>query len=118
MTDIFAKYGFFNLPESSKNAEPSWFSYPLSVKESAPFNRSQFARYATSSKIEIRPLMCGNITLQKPFQRVDYKSLDNGRFPIGDEIEEKALFIPCWGMPQNQREQYYSLLKTFLDSYD
>src|SRR3989344_3245852 len=110
MTDLFSEYGFFNLPESSKNAKPSWFSYPLSVKESAPFNRSQFARYATSNKIEIRPLMCGNITLQRPFQRAEYKSLDNGNFPIGDDIDQKALFIPCWGMPAEQRVDYYAKL--------
>ena len=61
--------------------------------------------------------MCGNITLQRPFQRAEYKSLDNGNFPIGDDIDQKALFIPCWGMPAEQRVDYYAKLMSFLSNY-
>jgi len=115
MNEIFGESGFFYMPETAKFANPSWFAYSLTIKESAPFNRGQFARYATKNGIEIRPLMCGNITLQKPFQRAGYKTLDEGRFPVGDEVEEKSLFVPCWGMSENQKKDYYGLLKRFLD---
>lgn len=117
MTALLKEYDFFHIPESPINAKPSWFAYPLTIKGSAPFDRGQFARYATANGIEIRPLMCGNITLQKPFKRAEFKTLDDGKFPVGDAIEQRSMFIPCWGMPENQKQHYYSLLRAFFDRY-
>jgi len=117
MTELFAQYELFHLPQSHPKADPSWFSYPLTIKESSSFDRSSFARYLTANKIEVRPLMCGNITKQKPFERAEWLSLNKGNFPIGDDIEKRSLFIPCWGMPENQKKDYYNILEKFLKEY-
>ncbi len=114
MTDLLDEHEFFYLPKSYPNAKPSWFAYPLTIKPDAPFTRSDFSRYLTNKKVEIRPLMCGNITRQAPFNTSERTSLKEGRFPIGDNVEFSSLFIPCWGMPRNQREDYYKILKDYL----
>lgn len=117
MTDLFREYGFFHLPETAPGANPSWFSYPLQVRDGAPFDRSQIARYLTKNNVEVRPVMCGNITLQKPMQRVPWLSANGGSFPIAEEVEKKALFVPCWGMPERQKGDYYAILRGFLEEH-
>ena len=72
--------------------------------------------YLTRHKVETRPLMNGNILNHEPFQKVESITLDNGNFPVGDKIERDGLFIPCWGMPNNERDDYHGILKEFLMS--
>ena len=117
MTELFTQYELFHLPQSPQWTNPSWFSYPLTIKESSTFDRSNFARYLTTNKVEVRPLMCGNITKQKPFERAEWLSLNRGNFPVGDDIEKRSLFVPCWGMPKDQKRDYYRILKEFLEGY-
>lgn len=114
MTDLFAQNNYFNLPVTHPKANPSWFSYPLTVKRDAPFTRAEFARYLTKNNIECRPLMCGNITEQKPFRKVKHICLED-RFPVAEEIEERSLFIPCWGMLEEQKADYYKILRKFFE---
>ena len=89
--------------------------YPLVVKHDAPFSRAEFVSYLAEKKVEIRPVMCGNILKQKIFRTVESIPMHDV-FKIGDEIEESGMFIPCWGMPNNQKNDYYGILKQFLDS--
>ena len=56
----FDKY--FHTPKKNNNAS-AWFSFPLVIKESAPFKRSQLIIFLMK-KIENRPIMSGNITSQ------------------------------------------------------
>ena len=116
MTEIFNKYDFFELPVSHPKANPSWFSYPLQVKGSAPFRREGFVNFLSDQKVEIRPIMCGNILEQECYHKASHITLDNS-FPIADKIGNLGLFIPCWGMPKNQKKDYYMILKKFLQKY-
>lgn len=117
MSELFGQYNFFHLPQTtSHKADPSWFCYPLRIKDDAPFTRENFVYYLKNNNVEIRPIMCGNILRQKPFQTIDRVVLNDGKFPVGDQVMSNGLFIPCWGMPDNQREDYHRILKEFLDS--
>jgi CDP-6-deoxy-D-xylo-4-hexulose-3-dehydrase len=119
MDKIFHEKGeeYLILPASDSKSKPSWFSYPLVVKETAPFTRLDFVDYLTKNYVEIRPIMCGNLIRQIPFAKAKKITLDDEKFPIGDSIEERGFFIPAWGMPENQKQDYYNTLKTFLDKY-
>ncbi len=115
MTELFRRYKHFNLPETEPKAEPSWFAYPLTVKSSSPFTRADLVRYLTANRVEVRPIMCGNITEQKPFRQNKYISI--GNFPVGREIENNGLFVPCWGMSEEQKKDYYEILEGFLSGH-
>jgi len=117
---IFHEKGekYFVLPESDPKAQPSWFSYPLVIREDSPFTRKEFVNYLTKNYIEIRPIMCGNLIKQTPFAKAKKITLDDEKFPIGDSIEERGFFIPAWGMPEDQKQDYYQTLEKFLDSYN
>ncbi len=61
------------LPEATENSEPSWFGFPLFVKEDAPFTRAEIVRYLEESKIATRMLFGGNLTKQPAYENVKYK---------------------------------------------
>jgi CDP-6-deoxy-D-xylo-4-hexulose-3-dehydrase len=113
--ELFRKVDYFELPETVPGADPSWFAYPFIVKESAPFTREQFADYLAKNKVEVRPIMCGNILKQKPWKKAKYVQF-NSTNPVADKIESNGMFIPCWGMSPEQKEDYYRILTEFFAS--
>jgi CDP-4-dehydro-6-deoxyglucose reductase, E1 len=115
MTALFGAYGGFDLPLSPPAARPSWFAYPLVVRDDAGFDRRELAEYLQANHVEIRPIMCGNILQQRPYRSIQCVRLDD-TFPIGDRIERAGLFLPCWGMPAEQRDHYYGILRRFLET--
>lgn len=51
----------FVLPEPTKNSDPSWFGFILTVKENAGFTRDEIVSYLESKNIQTRMLFAGNI---------------------------------------------------------
>ena len=74
---------FLILPESEKNSDPSWFGFPLSLRELEKFNRNDLVQSLNQSKIGTRLLFSGNITKQPFMKNVNFKihkSLDKTNF--------------------------------------
>jgi len=65
------------LPEATENSEPSWFGFPLLVREDAPFTRDEIVNYLEESKIATRMLFGGNLTKQPAYENVKYKLIDS-----------------------------------------
>lgn len=60
------------LPEpSSEHADPSWFGFPIAVRESAPFTRDQLTRHFDSAKIGTRLMFAGNLLRQPAYQGIE-----------------------------------------------
>ena len=71
--DGLKKYDdYFVLPRATKDSEPSWFGFPITVKENAPFSRNEITGYLEDSKIATRLLFAGNIIRQPSFEGVNY----------------------------------------------
>lgn len=77
--------------------DPSWFGYMLRVKATAPFSRSDLARYLDRKKIGNRMLFGGNLTRQPAFVQLR-KDRPNAfrvvRELVGaDELMNRAIFL-------------------------
>lgn len=55
---------FLHLPEATPNAEPSWFGFPVVLKESSGVKRVDLLNYLDQNKIATRLLFAGNLTRQ------------------------------------------------------
>lgn len=60
----------FILPKATENANPSWFAFPLTVKDTAKFNRTQFTMFLENHKIQTRNYFGGNILLQPAYENL------------------------------------------------
>lgn len=71
----FEKY--LILPEPTPKSKPSWFGFPITVKESAPFSKNDLVNFLASKLIDTRPLFAGNITKQPYFKNIPYRVVGN-----------------------------------------
>ncbi|MFA5095950.1 MAG: lipopolysaccharide biosynthesis protein RfbH [Candidatus Omnitrophota bacterium] len=72
--DVLTSYGdYFALPEPEKYSEPSWFGFPVLVKETAPFKRADIVNYLEHKKIATRMLFGGNLTKQPAYQNIRHR---------------------------------------------
>jgi len=84
----------FVLPESVEKADPSWFAFPLTIKEKAGFKRREILEWLEKSNIENRLLFSGNI-LRHPGYK-DIKSRIVGKLDNSNKIMENTFFIGVW----------------------
>lgn len=55
---------FLHLPEATPHSEPSWFGFPLILKESSGIKRADLINYLDQNKIATRLLFAGDLTKQ------------------------------------------------------
>lgn len=63
----------FILPGTTDGSEPSWFGFPIAVREDAPVLRNQVTRHLEDRKIATRLLFGGNLTRQPAYQGVPHR---------------------------------------------
>lgn len=66
---------FLILPEATEGSDPSWFGFPIAVKEDAPFTRDDIVKYLEDANIATRMLFCGNIVRQPAYKDVPYRKI-------------------------------------------
>ena len=64
---------FIEFTEATENSTPSWFGFPITVKESAGVSRVDLTKYLDQNKIGTRLLFAGNLTRQPYFENVEYR---------------------------------------------
>lgn len=70
----FKKYeDYFILPKVEKYCDPSWFGFPILVRENALFTRANIVNYLEEHKIAIRMLFGGNFTKQPAYENTKYR---------------------------------------------
>ena len=64
---------FLVLPEATEGSDPSWFGFPIGVKESAPFTRDQLTKALEAGKIGTRNIFAGNLIRQPAYEGWEYR---------------------------------------------
>ena len=64
---------FLMLPEATPHSNPSWFGFPITLRDSAGVQRVDLLRYLDENKIGTRLLFAGNLTRQPSYQQVTYR---------------------------------------------
>ena len=64
---------FISLPEATEHSDPSWFGFPITLKENCPVTRLDLLTYLDQNKIGTRLLFAGNLTRQPYMIGVQYR---------------------------------------------
>ncbi|GHT33599.1 LPS biosynthesis protein [Bacteroidia bacterium] len=111
-TAILSKYPqYFILPEATKNSDPAWFSYIVTVKDDAPFTRDELTAYLNSQLVETRNLFAGNMTKQPAYINRDFRIA--GELPNTDKITGSTFFLGTY--PGLTDEMFQYMEKVFAD---
>jgi CDP-6-deoxy-D-xylo-4-hexulose-3-dehydrase len=65
---------FFVLPEPTPGSDPSWFGFPLSIREDAPLDRNAVIAKLEGARIATRLLFAGNLTRQPAYRDVEQRT--------------------------------------------
>lgn len=98
----------FILPEATRNSDPSWFGFPISVKPDAPFTRDAAVRFLEDRKIATRQLFAGNLTKQPAYHKIPYRKI--GKLPNADFIMNSAFWVGVY--PGIKKEMLDHILVT------
>ena len=114
---IFSRYNrYFILPEATEKSDPAWFSFIVTVKEDAPFNRDQITTFFNDNFIETRNLFAGNIIKQPAFVNRQFRIADN--LDNTDLIMSNTFFLGTFpGLDDKKFEYIESVLDKFLVQY-
>lgn len=82
---------FLQLPEAIADSDPSWFGFPITLKESCPVSRLDLTTYLDQNKIGTRLLFAGNLTRQPSM--VDAKYRVSGDLSNTDNVMNNTFWI-------------------------
>lgn len=114
---IFTKYDeYFILPEPTKNSDSAWFSFIVTVKEKAPFERDELTKYLNENLIETRNLFAGNMVRQPAFINKNFRIAEH--LNNSDYIMNNTFFLGTY--PGNRVEKLdfiEEVLNKFMEKY-
>jgi CDP-6-deoxy-D-xylo-4-hexulose-3-dehydrase len=102
---------YLMLPEATPNSDPSWFGFPIGVKEDAPFKRDDLTKTLESNKIGTRLLFAGNLTRQPAYEGWEYRTV--GDLKNTDFVMNQVFWIGVF--PGLTKPMLDFLAKTILD---
>ena len=103
---------FLILPEATSGSEPSWFGFPLTLRETAGVNRVDLLRYLDQYRIGTRLLFAGNLLRQPYFQGWAYWLV--GELPNTDVVMNRTFWLGVYpGLNAAMLESVAERLDTF-----
>ncbi|PIN86285.1 lipopolysaccharide biosynthesis protein RfbH [Candidatus Woesearchaeota archaeon CG10_big_fil_rev_8_21_14_0_10_44_13] len=79
------------LPRALDRSDVSWFAFPMSVREDAPFSRQELLEWLNGRMIETRMIFAGNIAKQPAYKDANIRI--SGNLGNSDTVARNSFFI-------------------------
>lgn len=105
------------LPVATERSDPSWFGLLVTVREGAPFSRTDLVRFLESRRIQTRMLFAGNLTRHPCFDEL--RAAGGGYRVVGelaetDRLMERAFWLGVYpGMTPAQLDYMAEMVDRF-----
>jgi CDP-6-deoxy-D-xylo-4-hexulose-3-dehydrase len=107
---------YFIPHEPTKNSEPSWFGYAITIRDDAPFKRTELINYLTEKRIDTRLLFGGNLIKQPAYVNKQY--LVSGSLNNSDIVMNNTFWIGVYpGINNDMIEYVKEVFSDFLKNY-
>jgi CDP-6-deoxy-D-xylo-4-hexulose-3-dehydrase len=104
---------FLKLPEATEGSDPSWFGFPITLKEDCPVSRIDLITYLDQKKVGTRLLFAGNLTRQ-PFMKYEQYRV-SGELKNTDIVMNNTFWIGVQpALTKEMLEYTASQIETFL----
>jgi CDP-6-deoxy-D-xylo-4-hexulose-3-dehydrase len=107
---------YFIFPTIEENVWPSWFGFPIMVKNDAPFTRDEIVEHLEGNKIATRMLFGGNLTKQPAYKDVDFRYA--GPLLNTDLVMDNLFWIGVYpGISRDKMDYLLEVFKQFLTKF-
>ena len=111
----FKKYEqYFHLHEAQLGADVDWFAFPITLRDDAPFKRSDICQFFEANKVQTRPYFAGNIMLQPAYEGLMDPQEVLTRFPIARKVTTDTFFLGTSPVINKEKVDY---IETILDKF-
>jgi CDP-6-deoxy-D-xylo-4-hexulose-3-dehydrase len=82
---------FLHLPVATEHSDPSWFGFPITLKDNSPVTRLDLLTYLDQNKVGTRLLFAGNLTCQPYMIGANYRI--SGDLTNTDKVMNNTFWI-------------------------
>jgi len=103
---------FLELPQATPNSEPSWFGFPVTLREAAGTRRVDLLTYLDQQKIGTRLLFAGNLVRQPYMLGRNYRVV--GELKRTDRIMNDTFWVGVYpGLSRDMLDHTIEKIETF-----
>ena len=111
-TRLAACTAFIELPEATAHADPSWFGFPITLREAAATRRVDLLTYLDERKIGTRLLFAGNLVRQPYMQDRPYRV--SGSLTNADRVMNDTFWVGVYpGLDETMLEYVATSIEHF-----
>lgn len=115
---FFSQYpDWFILPKQLSNSRTGWLAFALTVKDDAPFTRTDMQIFLEKRNIQTRTVFTGNVLRQPGYQNILCRESANG-YPYADQVMRGGILLGCHhGLTQEMIEYIHNSFTEFAKQY-
>jgi CDP-6-deoxy-D-xylo-4-hexulose-3-dehydrase len=103
---------YLDFVEPTKNSDPSWFGFIMTIKDGIKYPRTELTQYLESKKIITRLLFAGNLVRQPAF--IDQKYRVAGELDNTDKVMNDSFWVGIWpGLNEEHMDYIATHIKNF-----
>jgi CDP-4-dehydro-6-deoxyglucose reductase, E1 len=114
---FFSAYeDWFILPKQLDHSVTGWLAFPLTLKDTAPFTRTQMQIFLEKRNIQTRTVFTGNILRQPGFSGIRHRKNSMDCYPHADQVMRGGILLAVHhGLTQEMIHHIHHSFKLFAD---